>query len=397
MNARSARRAAAGPPWGLISLLGVASGLSAFGMSSVVPILPMLGGALQADFASLQFVVSAYLLGLALFQPLQGLLCDRFGRRPVILGGFAVFLAASLLASVTQSLPALIAARLLQSMGASVATIVPRAIVRDSLAPEPAAVAMAFISAVMGLSPVIAPLVGAGAAATLGWRAVFWLHAAAAAALLVLLAWKLRESRPPQTGAMNLRQLSGGFAVLLRDRSFLSNSLVYSFISSASFVFITIGADLFQRLYDMPVTRFGVLWALLALGYAAGSAAAGGLSRRFGSRPVMRRGLHIGLIAAAMMLVAAFSPAPPLWAFVSGLTVLVFAAGLVSPLALAGCIVGHPERAGVAAGLSSSIAMLSSMAFAIVTGVVYDGDPGPASVLLALACVLAWLSPRIAR
>lgn len=397
MSTRPGRGADHGPPWGFIALLGAASGLSAFGMSTVVPILPMLGGALQADYSALQFVVSAYLFGLALFQPLQGLLCDRFGRRPVILGGFAVFFAASLLASVTESLPALIAARLLQSMGASVATIVPRAIVRDSLAPEPAAVAMAFISAVMGLSPVIAPLVGAGAASTVGWRAVFWLHAAAAAALLVLLAWKLRESRPAQTGAMDLRHLLGGFSILLRDRVFLANSLVYSFISSASFVFITIGADLFDRLYGMPVTRFGMLWALLALGYAAGSAAAGALSRRFGSQPVMRRGLHIALVAAVIVLTTALSAAPPLWAFVTGLGVLVFAAGLVSPLALAGCTVGHPERAGVAAGLSSSIAMLASMAFAIAAGVVYDGSAGPAGLLLALACVLAWLSPRISR
>ncbi len=397
MNIPHGGRADPGPPWGFIALLGTASGLSAFGMSTVLPILPLLGGALQADFGELQFVISAYLLGLALFQPVQGLLCDRFGRRPVILGGFGVFFAASIAASLTESLPALIAARLLQAMGASVATIVPRAIVRDSLAPEPAAVAMAFISAVMGLAPVIAPLAGSAAAAALGWRAVFWLHAAAAAALLLLLAWKLRESRPVETGAMNFRELVGGFALLLRDRVFVANSLVYSFITSASFVFITIGADLFQRLYAMPITRFGVLWAMLAVGYAAGSAAAGALSRRFGSGMVMRQGLRLTLLAAAVVLATSTAARPALWGFVLGLALLVFATGLVSPLALAGSTGGHPERAGVAAGLSSSIAMLTSMGFAIATGVVYDGGAGPAGVLLTLACVLAWLAPRIAK
>lgn len=391
------RGAEGAPPWGLIALLGVASGLSAFGMSTVLPILPLLGGALRADYSTLQFVISAYLLGLALFQPLQGLLCDRFGRRPVILGGFAVFLGASLLASSTESLPALVAARLLQSMGASVATIVPRAIVRDSLAPEQAAVAMAFISAVMGLAPVIAPLAGSAVAAAAGWRAVFWLHAAAAAALLLLLAWKLRESRPAATREMGLAELVGGFALLLRDRVFVANSLVYSFITSASFVFITIGADLFQRLYAMPVTRFGALWATLALGYAAGSAAAGALSRRFGSAAVVCQGLRLTLVAAAVLLATSFLREPPLWGFVLGLALLVFATGLVSPLALAGSTGGHPERAGVAAGLSSSIAMLTSMLFAIATGLVYDGGAGPAGLLLTLACLLAWLSPRIAR
>lgn len=131
--------AATKPRWGFIGLLGAASGLSAFGMASVVPILPSLERALGSDYASLQFVVSAYLLGLGLFQPVQGVLCDRFGRRPVLLCGFAVFAVASLLASLAPSLALLVPARFLQAMGVSVATVVSRAIVRDSYAPEPAA------------------------------------------------------------------------------------------------------------------------------------------------------------------------------------------------------------------------------------------------------------------
>ena len=146
--------------WGLIALLGVASGLSAFGMASVVPTLPTLSRALGADFGSLQFVVSAYLLGLGLFQPIQGLLCDRFGRRPVMLMGFSLFAAASLLASVASGLASLVLARFLQAMGVSVATVVSRAIVRDTFEPGPAAIALSFITAVMGVAPVIAPVIG---------------------------------------------------------------------------------------------------------------------------------------------------------------------------------------------------------------------------------------------
>ena len=96
---------------GLNALDDFGSGLSSFGMASVVPALPSLGRALDADYANLQFVVSAYLGGLALFQPLQGLLSDRFGRRPVLLGGFTLFALASLLASIETSLPGLVFAR----------------------------------------------------------------------------------------------------------------------------------------------------------------------------------------------------------------------------------------------------------------------------------------------
>ena len=194
-----------------------------------------------------------------------------------------------------------------------------------------------------------------------------------------------------------LPQLLAGFAVLTRDRSFLANSLVYSFVSSASFVFITIGADLFQRLFAMPASRFGLLWASLALAFTTGSVAAGALARRYGSRRVMKGGLRLNLLAATVILATASATAPSLWTMVLGLTLLVFANGLVSPLALAGSTSHHPELAGVAAGFSSSIAMLVSMAFAMLAGVVYDGQAGVAFGLIAAACVLAWLAPRIAR
>jgi MFS family permease len=145
-------------------------------MASVVPALPLLAQSLQADYATVQFVVSAYLLGLGLFQPVQGLLSDRFGRRPVLLAGYGVFLVASLAASFATDIAMVIAARFLQAMGVSVATVVTRAIVRDSFEPGPAATALSFITAVMGGSALMGfptlstavPLVRSGKIRALG-------------------------------------------------------------------------------------------------------------------------------------------------------------------------------------------------------------------------------------
>jgi DHA1 family bicyclomycin/chloramphenicol resistance-like MFS transporter len=385
-----------GPRWAFIALLGATSGLSAFGMSSVVPILPVMGQSLQVDYASLQFVVSAYLLGLGVFQPVQGVLCDRYGRRPVLLGGFAVFLAASLLASFAESLPALVLARFLQSMGVSVATVVSRAIVRDSYEPEPAAVALSFISAVMGVAPVIAPLAGGAAAEVFGWRSVFWLHAGMAAALLVLLGLQLKETRPQRVQPLSVGELLRGFRLLARERRFMGHALVYSFVSGASFMFITVGADLFNRLFGMSAARFGVMWAFLAAAYVSGAVSAGALSRRHGSSRIMHIGLRLKLVAATLFVIAAFAAQPHFALFTGALVLLVYTNGLVSPLALAGAVGPHPEMAGVAAGFSSSIAMLVSMFSAMATGIAYDGGAERCAILMALACVLAWVSLRAA-
>lgn len=382
------------PRWGLIGLLGGISGLSAFGMASVVPALPLLGQALSADAARLQFLVSAYLLGLGLFQPVQGLLCDRFGRRPVLLGGFSLFVLASLAAVSAPNLLTLSIARFMQAMGVSVATVVTRAIVRDTHGPEEGAVALAFITAVMGAAPIVAPIAGGIVAEQWGWRAVFWLHTGIALALLSWMTVVLRESRPASTQAMTLRELLRGSTLLLRDRVFLGFTLAYSFISAGSFAFLTVGAALFERLFAIRSAAFGTLWAGLALAYLGGAAAAGALSRRFGSRTIIERGLWLNVIAAACFLFAALRdhPTPP--PFMLALVLQMAANGLVSPLCLAGCVSERPDLAGVASGLSSAVAMLLAMVCAAASGLVFDGTARPIAILILLCACAAGISVR---
>ena len=384
------------PRWALISLLGAISGLSAFGMASVVPALPVLGRAFDADSAGLQFIVSGYLLGLGLFQPIQGLLCDRFGRRPVLLAGVTLFACASLAATLADSLPLLAAARMLQAMGVSVATVVTRAIVRDTHGPEDGAVALAFITAVMGVAPIVAPVAGGLVSAAWGWRGVFGLHAAIAALLLLWMLALLRESRPAATQAMSFAQLLSGFSVLLRDRVFLGYSLTYSFISAGGFAFITVGAALFGRLFGTPPVTFGLLWAVMALAYLLGAATAGQLARRHGSRVIIRRGLQLNLLAATAFVAAALLPQPSQPAFMMALMMQTAANGLVSPLCLSGCVSERPDLAGVASGLSSATAMIISMLCAAASGLAFDGGPGSVAVLTVICAVGATLSARLA-
>ncbi|MEY2625786.1 MAG: hypothetical protein RL412_1561 [Pseudomonadota bacterium] len=352
---------------------------------------------LQVDYATVQFVVTAYLLGLGLFQPIQGLLADRFGRRPVLLGGYSLFLLASLLAGAASQLWTLVAARFLQAMGISVATVVTRAIVRDSFEPGPAASALSFITAVMGLAPVVAPIVGGFAAETLGWRGIFLIHAIVTTTLLLVMVWKLKETRPIDTASMTLTELVQSAVVLLRDRAFVGHSLTYSSVSAAGFIFITVGAALYEKLYGFSSADFGALWSGLAISYVAGAAAAGHLTRRIGSKRASNVGMAFNVSATVLFTITAFSDTPNLIWLSGSLALLMIANGILSPLALSGAVDDHPQLAGVAAGLSSSIAMLLSMLSAGLTGWLYDGTARYCAVLMAVAALVCWCSARIAQ
>lgn len=381
---------------GLILLLGVASSLSAFAMASVIPVLPLLVREFGVELASVQFVVSAYLLGLGIFQPIHGLLCDRYGRRPVLLCGFGLFFLASLFASFTTSLEFLVIARFAQSMGVSVATVVTRAIVRDSFDPVPAAIALSFMTAIMGIAPLIAPVAGGIVAELLGWKGIFWMHASVAALLVGLLFLQLRESRPAGTAAMRFGELLRGFGTLCRSSRFMGHSLTYSFTSASGFMVITIGAVVFERLFALSASGFGLLMAGISAAYIAGATSSGHLVQRRGRVLTHWLGMSISIVAITLFCVAAFSAEPRFWLFVVALSLLMFANGAISPLSLAGAVSDHAELAGVASGFSSAIAMMISMIFVILTASFYDGSAKPCALLMIGTCLLGVGSLRMA-
>jgi len=379
-----------------IVLLGLVSGLSTFGMSSLVPGLPVMAGALQADYGSIQFVLSAYLLALGLAQPVHGLLCDRFGRRPVVLAGFIAFAVASVAAMFAPSLPLLIVARFVQALGASVGTVVARAMVRDTHEPERAAVALSFITAVMGISPILSPIFGGIVVEQFGWRALFAMHAVVAVALIAWMAPSLQETRAVLPLAQHADSIVKQAVQLLRDRCFLGYTMIYGCATGLIYAFITVGADLFEREFAVGPAHFGLLWALLAAAFAAGAWFAGTGARRFGSRSVLHAGVAFTLVGAAIFTGAASLRDPQLSAYMLALIVLVAGNGIVAPLSLAGAVSEHPELAGLASGLSSSLAMLTTVAFAAVSGALYTGSPGPVALLMIVGALGAAFAARTA-
>jgi DHA1 family bicyclomycin/chloramphenicol resistance-like MFS transporter len=312
------------------------------------------------------------------------------------LAGFTVFLLASLAASVAPNLSVLVVCRLLQAAGVSVATVVTRAIVRDTLDAEDGAVVLAFISMVMGVAPILAPLVGGIIISGFDWHAVFLAHAFIAALLLAWMTRSLSETRARAVAAAPLRQFSTGVALLTQDRAFVGYTLGYACVSAATFLFVTVGAEIFATRYGIDAATFGLLWSALAIAYAGGSYAAARLTRRHGSQLTIRWATRTHAIGGLLVLGVSAWIAAPLVAFCLALMILMGSAGMASPLALAGAVAGRADVAGLASGVSSAIAMFFSMLAAITAGVAFDGTALSVAWFIPPACLAGWYAVNMA-
>ena len=355
-------------------LLGVASGLSAFGMAIIIPNLAMFGRVFEADLAQVQFLVSAYALGLAVAQPVQGVLSDRFGRRPVMLFGLLVFAAASIACALATTLDWLILGRFGQALGISVGTVVSRALVRDVCDTEQTARALSVIAAALGIAPVIAPIAGGYLGAGLGWQAVFLLSSLIGIMTMLWVYLRLPETRDQRLAHAGHETDDGTLdrvLTLLRSGCFIGYTLAYGFVSSAFFVFLVVGANVFERELGIEQKEFGLIWGPLALTYVAGAMVTNAVSRRYGFAGALRISIVALLaisLALPLTLVTLGVSAPTL---LVPLASLMAVSGLVSPLTLAGAVSYRPEWSGLSSGLSSSLGLGMSVLFALVSGLIY--------------------------
>lgn len=370
-------------------LLGIASGLSPFGMAVIVPAMNSIAETYDASLASVQFVISAYLFGLATAQPLMGHLCDRFGRRRVMASGFGVFVVASIACAFTPTLEFLIAVRFLQAVGTSAGTVASRAILRDTCHGDEMATAMSYIAAAMGAAPVVAPIMGGFLDAYVATESIYLGTALIGAGVLVAVLLRLPETLPGDAPRPDASRLLHNYVTLLRSRPFLGYTFLYGFIQGSFFCFLAVGAAYFFDAYAMDSQTFGVVWGVMAVAYVIGATAGAKLTERVGSANLLRSSVLLSILTAASLFVFSATEPMPIGSVIGPLFLLMVLSGTTTPGAMAGAIRPHPDMAGTASGLSSATGLVLSGSFTVIAGLIYAGTFRPIAVLITSATVLA--------
>lgn len=367
-------------------LLSIASGLSPFGMAVIVPALALFARDLGTTEAQAALLVSTYLVGLTVAQPVLGTFCDRFGRRPILLWGFGVFVVASLVCAAADSLGLLLVGRLFQALGVSVGTVAARAVVRDTREGMEIAEAMAWISAFMGVAPVFAPMIGGLLGVHFGWQSIFLVSGAMGVLVLAWVALRLPETRPADAPAtLDFATTLRAYRQLLTHRGFIGYTLVFGFCNAAFFAFLATGAAIFERDLGMGPDRFGVIWGALSVAYIVGAGLGGVMIRRWGIGRTLRLGVAAAaLLSVVMPLVLISAGVGPLSLLIP-LTALMACNGVIGPQGLAGAVSDQPALAGTAAGLSSSLGLLLCALFAALAGLLYTGNALVPILLISVA------------
>jgi DHA1 family bicyclomycin/chloramphenicol resistance-like MFS transporter len=390
-----------GPRWTLALLLACLGMLGPFSIDTYLPAFSGIATSVGATPVQMQQTLSSYLLGFAVMNLFHGALSDSLGRRPLVLGGMALFTAASVGCAMSDSIGALVLFRALQGMSAGAGMVVSRAIIRDMFQPADAQRVMSQVTIFFGVAPAVAPMVGGLLFVHAGWHAIFWFLAGIGAALWVAN-WRLlpetlhADARQP----FNVGNLMRGYWTLARNPRFLALVLASGIPFNGMFMYV-LAAPVFlgEHLQLLP-TQFFWFFMLSIGGIMGGAWLSGRLAGRIKPRHQIRHGFVI-MLATSLVNVALNTLLEPHWTWAM-LPIAVFSFGwaLMVPVVTLLALDQVPERRGMSSSVQSCLASLANAAVAGgVVPLVMHSTLALALTSLAMmgigAVAWIWVKPRL--
>ncbi|MBL4747586.1 MAG: multidrug effflux MFS transporter [Magnetovibrio sp.] len=360
-----------------------------------LPALPAIRTAFGVDTFAVQLTLSVFLLGLACAQLILGPVSDKFGRRPVLLGGFALYFIASVACAVASNIEFLILARFFQAIGVCAGGVVGRAVVRDVHGPEHAVRMLAFMSSAIAIAPLLAPLIGGQLTLTLGWTSVFWTMSVIAAVLLLITLLTLPETNLwTRADALNPKRFARNYGSLLKDGAYRSYMLAGAFNFSGLFAFISGASFVLIEDLGLDVEFFGFAFGFVVIGFMVGAQISGHFAKRVGIARMVEWGGRLAIVSGSIGLTVQFFVPPSVFSVIIPMALYLVSVGLVLPNAMAGAIAPHQDMAGAASALFGFVQMAMAGCVGMLVGRLHDGTPVPMMAIITACGVLGWLFTR---
>jgi DHA1 family bicyclomycin/chloramphenicol resistance-like MFS transporter len=377
----------------LAIILGI---LSAFGPLSIdmyLPGLPAIARDFSVDTAAAQQTLAVFFIGLAVGQLIYGPVSDRWGRRFPLLFGCAVYALACLGCFWSPSLNSLILLRFAMALGACAGMVITRSVVRDHFDQRESARMYSMLVLVMGLAPILAPLLGGQLLLFWGWRVIFLVLSAFGVLCLLLVYFGLPESLPEERRTRrSLGAVLRSYGGLLADSRYMGYTIAGGLASAAMFAYISGSPFVFIELNGVPPERYGLLFGVNAIGLIIASQLNRWLLVRYNSSQILTTALSI-TAGASLLLVAATATGTGGFA---GMLVLLFfciaSTGLVGPNATAAAMAPYARQAGSASALLGAIQFGFGAVAGSLVGWLFNGTAVPMAAVIALCGVGAFVA-----
>jgi MFS transporter, DHA1 family, multidrug resistance protein len=379
------------------AILIAISAVGPLALNIFMPSMPGLQQEFGVSYGAVQLTLTLYLIGMAACQLVYGPMSDRIGRRPMLLGGLAVFVVASLMAALAPSIHVLIAARLLQALGGAAGIVLARAMVRDVFDRDTSASVISYITMAFVVAPMIAPALGGFIDLHFGWRMDFWLLTALGALVLAAAYRFLPETHVNRNPAGSGMGLISGAARLFALPRFRGYTLTLAFTSAVFFAFLGGAPHIMMDVLKRTPMEYGTWFVIISAGYMLGNFISGRYTRRFGIDRMIMAGCVITMAGGLLCFAAAISGLLSPATLFMPMCLAALGNGLTIPNGTAGAISVDPRLTGAAAGWSGFAQMACGAAASQLVGSLQDHWPFAVFWFMAGASLLALASHAAAR
>ena len=373
-------------PWGLVILLGALTAMGPVAIDMYLPSLPAIGAGLHATASQTQATVSAFLAGMGIGQFFYGPASDRLGRRGPVLFGVGVFVLASLACALATSPAMLIGGRFIQALGACAGGVVSRAVIRDRFSHVETARMLSLMMLIMGLAPILAPLLGGALLSFGGWRLNFWFMVAYGLAVGLAGFLRLQESRSEETTAHAATETPlQAFVALAAERRLVGYALAAALNGATLFTYIASSPDLLIRTYGISPQAFGWVFGVNAVAIIGGNQVNRLLLRRRTPDQVLAYSSLIAVGVSTALAAAAVSGFGERYTVLPLLFGLMASLGFIQGNTMAGALNVDPRRAGAISALMGGVSFVTGALASAAAGVLHDGTPRPMALVMFAA------------
>ena len=360
------------------------TGMAAMTMNMFLPSLPAMTNYFSTDYGIMQLSVALYLGVNAALQLVVGPISDRFGRRPVLLWGFGVFLVATVGCIFAPSVEVFLAFRMGQAASV-VAMVLSRAVVRDMVPQDQAASMIGYVTMGMAVVPMVSPALGGWLDETFGWQATFWFLLATGILTMWLIWSDLGETNA--ASQTSFRDQVRDYPELLTSQRFWGYCLAAAFASGAFFAYLGGAPFVGTQVFGLPPSTLGFFFGAPALGYMVGNFLSGRYSIRFGVNRMVLTGAILSSVGVGLSLLIFLLGLGNVVTFFGFMTAVGLGNGMVLPNATSGLLSVRPHLAGTASGLGGAIMIGGGAMLSALAGVLLVPGRGPFPLLWIMLSV----------